>query len=386
MAVLSKGSLFAPELVTDLVSKVNGKSSLAVMTGQSPIPFNGQKEFVFTMDSEIDVVAENGAKSHGGISLTPRTIVPIKVEYGARVSDEFMYAADEEKINILKAFNDGFARKVARGLDLMAMHGINPRTGLASTVIGANHFDATVSQKVSYNSANPDENIESAVALVQGSGGDVNGMVMAPAFSAALAGYKVNNVRQFPELAWGANPGSINGLRIDINKTVSDAGSDKAIAGDFANAFRWGYAKEVPMEVIEYGDPDNSGNDLKGFNQVYLRAELYLGWAVLDAEAFARIVTPEVVALTLAQVGGTTGTADSTAISLTFDKDIVGLTADHITLADGTGKATKGALTGSGKNYSLAITGVDQGAVAVTVAGLGGYTFPAAQNVTVFSD
>lgn len=385
MAVLSKGSLFAPELVTDLVNKVNGKSSLAALTGQTPIPFNGSKEFVFTMDSEIDVVAENGAKSHGGITLTPRTIVPIKVEYGARVSDEFMYAADEERINILKAFNDGFAKKVARGLDLMAMHGVNPRTGLASAVIGANHFDAAVTQRVNYDSANPDANIESAVALVQGAGGDVNGLAMAPAFSAALAAYKVNNVKQFPELSWGANPGSLNGLRIDINKTVSDYGNDRAIAGDFSNAFRWGYAKEVPMEVIEYGDPDNSGNDLKGYNQVYLRAELFLGWAVLDAEAFARIVTPEVVTLTLAQVGGTTGTTASTGITLTFDKDIVGLTADHITLTDGTGKATKGALTGSGKVYTLAITGADEGAVAVVVSGLGGYTFPASQNVTVYS-
>ena len=386
MAVLSKGSLFAPELVTDLVNKVNGKSSLAVMTGQTPIPFNGQKEFVFTMDSEIDVVAENGAKSHGGIALTPRTIVPIKVEYGARVSDEFMFAAEEQQINILKAFNDGFAKKVARGLDLMAMHGINPRTGATSAVIGTNHFDAAVTQRVNYNSADPDSNIEAAVSLVQGSGGDVSGLAMAPAFSAALAGMKANGVRLFPDLAWGANPGSLNGLKIDINRTVSDSGSDKAIAGDFSNAFRWGYAKEVPMEVIEYGDPDNSGNDLKGYNQVYLRAELYLGWAVLDPAAFARIVTPEVVTLALAQVGGTTGTTDSTAISLTFDKDIIGLTADHITLADGTGKATKGALTGSGKVYSLAITGASEGTVAVTVAGLGGYTFPAAQNVTVYSN
>ncbi|WP_254280840.1 hypothetical protein [Finegoldia magna] len=47
-----------------------------------------------------------------------------------------MYASEEERINILKAFNDGFAKKLAKGLDLMAMHGINPRTGQASTVMG----------------------------------------------------------------------------------------------------------------------------------------------------------------------------------------------------------------------------------------------------------
>lgn len=293
MAVLSKGSLFAPELVTDLVSKVKGKSSLAVMTAQEPIPFNGQKEFTFTMDSEIDVVAENGKKSHGGITIAPRTILPIKVEYGARVSDEFMYAADDAKINILKAFNDGFAKKVARGLDLMAMHGINPRTGLASAVIGTNHFDAAVTQTVEYVAASVDDNIESAIAVIQGAGGDVTGMIASPTVSSDLAKLKVNGVRLYPELAWGANPGAINGLKIDINKTVSDADTiakDRAIIGDFANAFQWGYAKEVPMEVIQYGDPDGSGNDLKNYNQVYLRAELFLGWAVLEPTSFARII------------------------------------------------------------------------------------------------
>ena len=299
MAVLSKASLFDPQLVSDLVNKVNGKSSLAVMTGQTPIPFNGQKEFVFTMDSEIDVVAENGAKSHGGVTLTPRTIVPIKVEYGARVSDEFMYAAEEEQIDILKSFNDGFAKKVARGLDLMAMHGINPRTGAASTVIGTNHFDAAVTQTVEYVAASIDENIETAISTVQGAGGDVSGLILSPTASAALAAltYAGSGEKKFPQLAWGANPEAINGLKTDINKTVSDADTiakDRVIVGDFANSFRWGYAKEIPLEIIQYGDPDNSGNDLKGYNQVYLRAELYLGWAVLEATSFARIIDPAV--------------------------------------------------------------------------------------------
>ena len=42
--------------------------------------------------------------------------------------------------------------------------------------------------------------------------------------------------------------------------------------------------------IIEYGDPDNSGKDLKGYNQVYLRSEIYLGWGILDADSFARVV------------------------------------------------------------------------------------------------
>ena len=121
MAVLSKGALFDPELVKDLVNKVKGKSSLAKLHGQEPISFNGMKVFTFSMDGEIDVVAENGKKTHGGVSVAPIKITPIKVEYGARISDEFMTASEEEQINILKAFNDGFAKKIAKGLDIMAM-------------------------------------------------------------------------------------------------------------------------------------------------------------------------------------------------------------------------------------------------------------------------
>ena len=288
---LSRGTLFDPKLVTDLFNKVKGESSLALMSNQTPIPFNGMKEFIFTMDNEIDVVAENGKKTHGGISLDPVTIIPVKVEYGARVSDEFMYVSDEEKIDILKSFNDGFAKKVARGLDIMAFHGVNPRTGDASSVIGTNHFDSKVTQTVDYVAASANDNVESAIETLTGNEVTPSGMVMAPAMRSALAKLKDSDGRAlFPELAWGATPDSINSLACKTNVTVSAAESlDKAIVGDFQNCFKWGYAKEIPMEIIQYGDPDNSGKDLKGYNQVYLRAEAYLGWGILDASAFVRI-------------------------------------------------------------------------------------------------
>lgn len=291
MAVLEKGTLFDPKLVADLVNKVKGESSLAVLSRQTPIPFNGQKEFVFTMDNEIDVVAESGKKSHGGVTLTPKTIVPIKFEYGARVSDEFVYAAEEEKISILKAFNDGFAKKVARGLDLAAYHGVNPRTATASAVIGDNNFDTAVDNVVEADLglATADVDIETAIALIEDA--DITGMAMSPIFRSALAKLtKTDGNPMFPELAWGNAPATINGLNIQVNKTVSDMSTaDRAVIGDFANSFKWGYAKQIPLEVIQFGDPDNSGLDLKGYNQVYLRAEVYLGWGIMDPESFAII-------------------------------------------------------------------------------------------------
>lgn len=286
----SRDNLFGETLVKDLISKVKGKSSLAALSGQTPIPFNGLKEFIFSMDNEIDIVAENGKKTEGGITVEPVKIVPTKFEYGARVSDEFLYATEEEQLDILTAFNDGFAKKVAKGLDLAAMHGINPRTGQASTVVGTNHFDAKVTQIVDYASATPDDNLDDAIALIHGSEGDVTGMALSTQFGAAMAKVKANGVVQYPEFRFGASPKTLNGLHTDVNRTIYTAESkDHAIIGDFQTAFKWGYSKQIPIEIIKYGDPDNSGKDLKGYNQVYIRTEVYLGWGILLPEYFARI-------------------------------------------------------------------------------------------------
>lgn len=300
MSTLSKGALFPAELTSEMFNLVQGKSSLAKLSGSKPIPFNGQTMFTFNLDNEVDIVAENGAKSHGGASVGSVSVVPVKIEYGARVSNEFMYAAEEVQLEILKNFADGFAAKVARGIDIMAFHGYNPRTGSASVVIGNNHFDHEVSNLVYFpdSSSDADAAVEAAIALVQGGEYDVTGMAIAPAFRSALAAQKDNDgKRLFPELAWGSNPGTINGLAVDVNSTVSfNSHLDRGVVGNFRDYFRWGFAKEIPMEIIEYGNPDNSeAGDLKGHNQVYIRAEAFVGWAMLVTSAFARISAAKVV-------------------------------------------------------------------------------------------
>lgn len=284
-------TIFSETLVADLMNKVRGKSSLAKLSAQEPIPFNGLKEFTFAMDKEIDIVAENGKKTEGGITVEPVTIVPIKFEYGARVSDEFMYAADDAKLQVLKAFNEGFAKKVAKGFDIAAFHGANPRTGSASDVVGTNHFDNKVTQTVPYAAATCDENLDAIIAAVQGSDGDVTGIALSNTMGADMAKIKVNGVRQYPEFRFGASPASLGGMAVDVNKTVYNGTvKDHAIVGDFQNAFKWGFAKQIPLEIIPYGDPDNSGKDLKGYNQVYLRAEVYIGWGILVPAFFGRVV------------------------------------------------------------------------------------------------
>lgn len=292
--------LYDENLVTDLISKVKGKSALVSLGQQIPVAFSGNKEFTFTMDQDIDIVAENGAKSHGGITMNPITVVPVKFEYGARISDEFKFASEEKQVDYLTAFNDGFAKKLAVGLDLAAMHGVNPRSKVVSDLVSAKSFDTLVTQTVTYSATTPDANIEGAIALVEGSDGEVTGMAISPTVRAALADMKANGVRLYPDFAFGGQPASLGGQTLAINKTVSQAVKanasataaivDHGIIGDFANMFKWGYGKDITLEVIEYGDPDNSGHDLKGYNQVYLRGEAYLGWAIFEPTAFARII------------------------------------------------------------------------------------------------
>jgi HK97 family phage major capsid protein len=290
--ILSKGSKFDPILVKELFDKVKGKSSLAALCDQTPIAFNGQKEFIFTMDDEVDLVAENGKKTRGSVSLAPVIIVPVKIEYGARISDEFLYASEEEQIEILRNFSDGFAKKTARGLDIMAFHGVNPRSKTASTLIGTNHFDngVTVVAQDSKSPKTPDALIEDAIAAVQGNEYDISGLTMAPSFRADLAKMVDTSGRKiYPDLAWGNAPSQMNGIQTVTNNTVSfNSSKDLAVVGDFS-AFKWGYSKEIPLEIIEYGDPDNSGQDLKGYGQVYIRAETYIGWGIMDKSAFAVI-------------------------------------------------------------------------------------------------
>jgi hypothetical protein len=48
--------------------------------------------------------------------------------------------------------------------------------------------------------------------------------------------------------------------------------------------------RNIPIELIEYGDPDNTGQDLKGANQIALRAEVVFGIAIFDTNAFAKVL------------------------------------------------------------------------------------------------
>lgn len=291
----TSATLFPPELVKTMFSKVKGHSSLAKLSGSVPVPFAGTDMFIFTMDGEASIVGEGTNKPAGKAKISKVSMKPIKFVYQHRVTDEFIHLAEEKQLPYLESFSDGFAKKIARALDISAFHGVNPADNAVSSIVGNNCLDKAVTSTITYSELIPDDNIDSAVAPIQEADGIVSGIAMSPAFGSALGRMKTkdSNLPIYPEFRFGANPATFGGLASDINNTVSFGQSlDKAIVGDFANMFKWGYAENIPIEIIEYGDPDGQG-DLKRTNEIVLRSEAYIGWGILDKDSFTIIKSAE---------------------------------------------------------------------------------------------
>lgn len=288
------GTLFNPELVTEIMTKVQGYSVLAKLSSQSAIPFNGTEQFIFNLEGNAQIVGEGEQKKAGESKLTSKVIKPMKFIYQARITDEFKYASEEKKIKYLQAYADGFAKKIAVAFDIAAIHGLEPKSMTDASFRDTNSFDGVITDNVVvFNAGTIDENIDTAVQAIVAKGADVTGIALSPLAGQSLAKLKVNGVVQYPEFRFGQNPNSFYGMESDISKnlvvTGGTAKADHVLVGDFRNMFKWGYAENIPMEIIEFGDPDGAGRDLKAYNEICLRSEAFIGWGILDEDAFARV-------------------------------------------------------------------------------------------------
>lgn len=290
---LKTATLFKPELVKEMISKVQGRSVLAKLSNQTPIPFNGVEQFIFNLEGNAQIVGEGEQKQAGKATITSKIIKPLKFVYQARITEEFKYMSEAKQLEYLSQFADGFSKKIAEAFDIAALHGLEPKGMTPASFKDTNSFDGVVTgTTVTYDEAKIDENIDTAVQAIVAKGGEVTGIAISPAAGQALAKVKVNGVVQYPEFRFGQNPDSFFGMKSDVNKNLTISGSadqDHAIVGDFENRFKWGYSENIPLEIIEYGDPDGAGRDLKAYNEICLRAEAFIGWGILDADAFARV-------------------------------------------------------------------------------------------------
>ena len=104
-------------------------------------------------------------------------------------------------------------------------------------------------------------------------------------------------------------------------------------------------------------------------------------------EFYPMTAEDEAVTFTAAQIGGSSGQAATTGIELKFSEPVEGLSADDVTVTDGSGQVTTGALKGSGDTWTVEIADVAaEGEVTVAVRDFGSvHVGSEPQTVTVFA-
>lgn len=291
MAVLTTGGITLPKTIADgLWTKAQTGSAVAVLSGAEPMKFGNVDIMTFDAKPRAEYVAERGQKSSTGGTFGSKTVVPHKAQVTMRFSQEVLWADQDHQIGVLRALADAGGEALSRALDLGVFHRINPLTGLAAASITGKLNDTTNRVEVA---GAADLEVETAAGLVIADGFRPNGVAFDPMYAWTLATSRYTDGRKkFPELGYDTNLSNFEGLRASVSSTVSgtpEATDTKlrGIVGDWTT-IRWGVQRSVPVETIQYGDPDGQG-DLKRTNEIALRLEVVYGWAFMDLNAFAAI-------------------------------------------------------------------------------------------------
>lgn len=271
---------------------------LASLTPSLPdVKVGSTDHFTFTGTPKAELVGESVSKSSMDGTPSKATVKTYKVQVTYRFSNEVQWEDEDYQTGIIDQLVANVATALSRALDLVAIHGINPLTGeIASSV--TNYFDKAgngVSRVIATGDVQAD--LETAAGDLQENGYIATGIALDPVFAGQLARKKDNQNRPlYPELGLGFGFDSFQGLQAASSDTVSgrqeleaDEVSIQAIMGDW-RAFKWGVARNVPLELIEYGDPDGAG-DLKRTNEIAIRAEAIFGFAIFDGNAFSIMST-----------------------------------------------------------------------------------------------
>ena len=258
--------------------------------------------FTFTGTPKAELVGEGANKSSMDGTPAKKTSKTYKVQLTYRFSDEVRYADEEYRLRLMEALAGRIATGVSRAVDLVAIHGVNPATGQVAEGVVDYITKSGNGHVINSTSATPEVDLDAAAAALQGSGYSATGIALDPVYAGVLARTKkTNGDRVFPELGLGFNVDRIAGIQAAVSNTVSGTAEGVASATGVGcimadwNAIKWGIARNVPLHLIEYGDPDGAG-DLQRTNEIAIRAEVVFGFAILDDDAFAIIKKAQVSA------------------------------------------------------------------------------------------
>lgn len=294
MASLASSDITVPiEVANDIWAKTMQTSVLARLSGQQPQKFGESKIMTLVGDPKAELVGEGADKSPTPVEFGVKTVTPRKVQVTIRMNDEVKWADEDYQLEIWNTCVERGSNALGRALDLIGIHRINPLTGAAVTSI--TDYIAATTNSHTLAAGHYAEAVEAAAGLIVADGFVPTGIAMDPTFSFGLATQRDNNnVPLNPGLGFGQGTAGYMGMAAAVSNTVSapeaaTATNLHAIVGDFG-AFRWGVQRDIGAHVIEYGDPDGLG-DLQRKNQIALRMEIVYGIAVMDLNAFAKVIT-----------------------------------------------------------------------------------------------
>lgn len=297
MAVLKSTDLTLPtNIASGIVEKAKTGSTVAALSGQEPMRFGKTEIITFDDDLTAEFVEESAAKGSDDAKPSSVTAVPHKAVVQMRTSEEFKWADEDYQLGVLAKYQEKCARALARGLDLGLYYRTNPRTGNEITA-WTNYLNSTTKRVEITADSQADMDFETAAGLVIGAGYLVNGVAFDPKYAWTLSTARYTDGRKkYPELGLGSGISAFEGVGAAVSSTVSGKATDgdsadnkvRAILGNYASGIRWGVQKSFPFRMLEFGDPDNSGRDLAGNNEVLFRTEIVYGWYVF-ADQFSVI-------------------------------------------------------------------------------------------------
>ncbi len=293
MAPITTAELTMPRDVADgMIKQAANAAVVAQLGNKQPFRFGATDFTTITGKPKAEFIGEGQAKSGASVSFGTFAAKTRKAQVTLRVNDEVRWADEDYRLGILEELGDLASEAIAEAIDYSILHGINPATGAALSGSPATVASAPL---VVAAAGAADLEIENAVGALIAAGASPNAVALTPLLAHQLCTKRDPNGRKlYSEVPLAPGPlGSFDGLSAVVSQLVAapdaaSAGAKKivGIVGDWS-AIRWGVVRELPIELIEFGDPDGDG-DLKRKNQFALRMEILLAWHV-DSTKFALI-------------------------------------------------------------------------------------------------
>lgn len=297
MAVFNttQAKVLMPRVLADgMIKESRSDSVIAKLSPREPQRFGTVDYITFSDFPKAEFVEEGADKASTAGSFGTVTAKPHKAQVTMRFNEEVQWMDEDYQLGILRELSAAGAVSLSRALDLGMIHRINPLTG---TVITAwDNYITSTTKRVEIATADRDADFRTAVGLLVSANKNVTGAAFDPKFSwdlsnlMQLSGGVSTGMQRYPQLGFGTDVTTFSGVNVAQGTTVSgvpEAADTKvrAIVGDFVNGIRWGVQRDLPVEIIRFGDPDGQG-DLKRKNQIALRLEIVFGWYVF-ADRFA---------------------------------------------------------------------------------------------------